>query len=90
MDVSPALSQITDVPGPIDGRKIGVIADEKSDLAGIAKLRRALSNLGAELLVIAPSEERWVGAPTACLSTGRFSTCRSIEFDAVVVAGEVE
>ena len=54
VDVSPALSQITDVPGPIDGRKIGVIADEKSDLAGIKKLRRALSNLGAELLVIAP------------------------------------
>ena len=69
VDVSPALSQITDVPGPIDGRKVGVIADEKSDLAGIAKLRRALSNLGAELLVIAPSEERWGGAPTACLST---------------------
>ena len=54
VDVSPALSQITDVPGPIDGRKIGVIADEKSDLAGIEKLRRTLSNLGAELLVIAP------------------------------------
>ena len=50
--VSPALSQIVDEPGPIDGRKVGVIADAGADLVGIAKLRRALAKLGAEVLVV--------------------------------------
>ena len=39
--LSPALSQIVTEPGPIAGRKIGVIADAGSDLAGIDKLRKA-------------------------------------------------
>ena len=34
--VSPALVQMLAEPGPIAGRKIGVIADAGSDLAGIA------------------------------------------------------
>jgi catalase len=90
VDVSPALSQITDMPGPIDGRKVGVIADEKSDLAGIAKLRRALSNLGAELLVIAPIGGT-LGRGADSLPVDRtLLTCRSIEFDAVVVAGNIQ
>ena len=90
VDVSPALSQITAVPGPIDGRKVGVIADEKCDLAGIAKLRRALSNLGAELLVVAPIGGT-LGRGADRLAVDRtLLTCRSIEFDAVVVAGDVE
>jgi catalase len=84
---SPALSQITEVPGPIAGRKVGVIADAGSDLAGIAKLRTALVKLGATVHVIAP-----VGG---VLKRGRREeivertnlTARSIEFDALVVAG---
>ena len=90
VDVSPALSQITDVPGPIDGRKIGVIADDQSDLAGIKKLRRTLSNLGAELLVIAPVGGT-LGRGADSMPVDRtLLACRSIEFDAIVVAGEVE
>ena len=42
-----------DEPGPIDGRKVGVIADAGADLVGIAKLRRALAKLGVEVLIIA-------------------------------------
>ena len=41
-------------PGPIAGRKIGVIADAGADLAGIGKLRKAAAKLGATVLVIAP------------------------------------
>ncbi len=37
---SPALSQITNVPGPVAGRKVGVLADAGSDLAGIAPSSR--------------------------------------------------
>ncbi|MCW2525548.1 MAG: catalase [Pseudonocardiales bacterium] len=85
--VSAALTQVVVTPGPIAGRKIGVIADAGSDLAGIDKLRKAFARLGATVLVIAP-----VGG---VLKRGRQTitvdrtqlTARSIEFDAIVIAG---
>jgi catalase len=85
--LSPALSQVVTEPGPIAGRKIGVVADPGSDLAGIGKLRKAAAKLGASVLVIAP-----VGG---ILSDGTrqetvertLLTARSVEFDALVVAG---
>ena len=84
---SPALSQVITEPGPIAGRKIGLIADAGSDLAGIDKVRSAAAKLGATVLVIAP-----VGG---VLSDGSHTqtvdrtllTTRSVEFDALVVAG---
>jgi catalase len=39
--LSPALSQVVTEPGPIAGRKIGVIAGVGADLGGIDKLRKA-------------------------------------------------
>ena len=74
-------------PGRIDGRKIGIIADAGSDLAGVSKLVKATAALGVTALVIAP-----VGG---VLKAGRHTvtvdrtpaTTRSIEFDALVVAG---
>jgi catalase len=85
--VSPALVQILAKPGPIDGRKVGIIADAGSDLAGITTLVKSTAALGVTALVIAP-----VGG---VLEAGRhkvnvdrtFATTRSIEFDALVVAG---
>ena len=84
--VSPALVQLLDEPGPVDGRKIAIIADGGSDLAGIATLVKHAAKLGVTALVVAP-----VGG---VLKAGRrkvnvdrtFATARSIEFDAVVVA----
>jgi catalase len=84
--VSPALVQLLAEPGPIAGRKVGIIADAGSDLAGIAKLVKATAALGVTALVVAP-----VGG---VLKSGRrqvtvdrtLATTRSIEFDAVVVA----
>ncbi|MDQ3717276.1 MAG: catalase [Actinomycetota bacterium] len=85
--LSPALSQVVDAPGPITGRKIGVIADAGSDLAGIGKLRQAMDKLGAEVLVIAPVGGV-LGRGARKLNVDRtLLTTRSIEFDAVVVAG---
>ena len=87
--ISPALSQIVEVLGPIDGRKVGVIADDGADLAGITKLRRALSKLGTDVLVVAPSGGN-LGKGSERMSADRtLLTCRSIEFDALVVAGDV-
>ncbi|MCW2495643.1 catalase [Jatrophihabitans sp.] len=85
--LSPTLSQLVVDPGPVAGRKIGVVADAGSDLAGIAKLKAAAAKQGATVLVIAP-----VGG---VLKRGRqqlpvdrtVATARSIEFDLIVIAG---
>jgi catalase len=83
---SPALSQVYREPGPIDGRKIGIIADAQADLADVGKLIKAITAAGAVPLLTAP-----VGG---VLKSGRRSeivertllTARSIEYDAIVVA----
>jgi catalase len=84
--LSPALSQIYAEPGPVDGRKVGIIADAAADLAGVSKLIKAITAAGAVPLLTAP-----VGG---VLKSGRRSetvertllTARSIEYDALVVA----
>ncbi|WP_433294207.1 catalase [Actinoplanes sp. CA-030573] len=84
--LSPALSQLVEQPGLIAGRKIGVIADRGSDLAGLRKLSTALAKLGATVLVIAPVGGT-LGTARAGVPVDRtVLTARSIEFDAVVVA----
>jgi catalase len=85
--LSPALSQIVTEPGPIAGRKIGIIADAGSDLAGISKIRKAAAKLGASVLVIAPAGGV-LGSGTHAQTVDRtLLTARSVEFDALVAAG---
>ncbi len=83
---SPALSQIVIEPGPIAGRKIGVLADAGSDLAGIAKLRAAALKLGATVLVIAPVGGTVGTGKNATTVDRTLATTRSTEFDAVLIA----
>ena len=83
---SPALSQVVSVPGPIAGRKIAVIADAGSDLAGITKLRTAMGKLGATVLVLAAVGGTLKKARTTLMVDRTNVTARSIEFDAIVVA----
>ncbi|HEY1665680.1 MAG TPA: catalase-related domain-containing protein, partial [Trebonia sp.] len=86
-DLSPALSQIVTEPGPIAGRKIGIIADAGADLGGIAKIGKAAARLGAAVLVIAPAGGVLSdGAHTQTVDR-TLLTARSVEFDALVVAG---
>jgi len=84
---SAALSQMTTTPGPISGRKVGVIADAGSDLAGIDKLRAALEGQGAKLFVIAPVGGVLKRGSRRVTVDRTLLTTRSIEFDAVLVAG---
>ncbi|MDQ2839172.1 MAG: catalase [Actinomycetota bacterium] len=84
---SPALSQVVTTPGPITGRQIAVIADAGSDLAGIKKLRTAAEKLGANVLVLAPVGGILKKGRTALNVDRTNATARSIEFDAIVVAG---
>ncbi len=84
---SPALSQIVTVPGPIAGRKIVVLADDGSDIAGIEALRAAAVALGATVFILA-AKGGFVGSGGKKLVVDRtFLTSRSIEFDALVIAG---
>jgi catalase len=85
--LSPALSQVVTRPGPISGRKVAVIADSGSDLAGIARLRTAMAKLGATVLVVAPVGGV-LGRGARAIPVDRTNlTARSIEFDAVIIAG---
>jgi catalase len=85
--LSPALSQVATEPGPIAGRKIGVIADDGADLAGIDTLREAAEKLGASVLVIAPAGGVLGRGTRKVLVQRTLLTVRSVEFDALVVAG---
>jgi catalase len=74
-------------PGPIAGRKIGVIADAAADLADIDKLRKAAVKLGASVLVIAPAGGTLAHGARRETVERTLLTARSVEFDALVVAG---
>ena len=83
---SPALSQGVTKPGPIAGRKIGIIADAGSDLAGIKRLRTAAEKRGATVLVLAPVGGVLKKNRTTLAVDRTNLTARSVEFDAVVIA----
>ena len=84
--VSAALTQVVVTPGPIAGRKIGVIADAGSDLGGISKLSKAAAKLGATVLVVAPIGGVLKKGRSSLIVDRTLLTTRSIEFDALVVA----
>lgn len=84
--LSPA-SQVVTESGPIAGRKIGIIADADADLAGISKVRKAAAKLGATALVIAPVGGVLGSGAREERVDRTLLTTRSVEFDALVVAG---
>ena len=84
--VSPALVQILAEPGPVDGRKIGIIADAGSDLAGIATLVESCAGRGVTALVIAPVGGELKAGRRSITVDRTLATTRSVEFDALVVA----
>jgi catalase len=82
VEPSPALSQIGRT-WPGDGRTIGIVVDPDGDLDGLGALRRAVSAAGMVPLLIAPH-----GGLIGDLPVQRtFATARSVEFDAILLAG---
>lgn len=84
--LSEALSQAVTEPGPVAGRRIGIVADAGSDLDGIARLTKATAAQGVSALVIAPVGGELKAGDTTLTVDRTLATTRSIEFDAVVVA----
>ncbi|MDQ0681106.1 catalase [Streptomyces achromogenes] len=83
---SPALSQIGQ-EWPPDGRIIGIITDGAADPEGVRALRQTVLDSHMVPLVIAPAGGK-VGTGTEAITVQRtFATARSVEFDALVLAG---
>jgi catalase len=80
---SPALSQIGR-SWPVEGRVVGIVADGDSDLDAVRTLRRSVLDAGMVPLVIAPRGGRIADGITVQRT---FANARSVEFDAVVLAG---
>ncbi|OUC99289.1 catalase [Streptosporangium minutum] len=80
---SPALSQVGR-EWPVDGRIIGIVADDSSDLGVVGAVRQAVLGAGMTPLIIAP-KGGMLGGSLAVQRT--FATARSVEFDAILLAG---
>ncbi|MFC0033900.1 catalase [Micromonospora chaiyaphumensis] len=79
---SPALSQVGR-EWPADGRMVGIVVDADSDLDGVSEVRRAVFAAGMVPLLVAAH-----GGTVGDLPVQRtFATGRSVEFDAVLLAG---
>ncbi|XRQ08920.1 catalase [Actinomadura welshii] len=91
-DVQPslALSQVGD-KWPTTGRIIGIVAGEGSDLDAVRALRTAIFDGDMVPLVVAPTGGQ-LGADGGdpIVAQRSFLTARSIEFDAVILAGTPE
>ncbi|GHJ37821.1 catalase [Streptomyces sp. TS71-3] len=87
VDPSPALSQLGG-EWPVDGRVIGIVADENCDLDAVRAARRAAFDAKTVPLVIAPAGGTLQDGSTEPVVVQRtFATARSVEFDAVLLAG---
>jgi catalase len=83
---SPALSQVGK-RWPVIGRTIGIIADAESDLAAVRSVRDAVSAAGMVPLIISGTGGT-LGSGARKLAVQRtYLTARSVEFDAILVAG---
>ena len=84
---SPALSQIDGLAYPVTGRNIGIVVAPGADLAGVAALQKAILAKGAVPLVVAPLGGTVVTGRRSVIVERTLAATRSVEYDAVVVAG---
>ncbi|MDT0265831.1 catalase [Streptomyces sp. DSM 44915] len=83
---SPALSQLGST-WPVDGRIVGVVTDGTTGLDGVRAVRQAVLDAGMVPLVIAPTGGVLGAGDDAVTVQRTYVTARSVEFDAVLVAG---
>jgi len=84
---SPALTQLVTAPGPVAGRVVGIVAVDGSDVAGVGKLKAGLEGQGVVVHVVGPHGGALTARKATVPVTRTLLTTRSVEFDAVVVAG---
>ncbi|WP_282796321.1 catalase [Streptomyces sp. CC224B] len=81
---SPALSQVGQT-WPTEGRIIGIVTGPDGDLEGVDAVREAVLTAGMVPLVVAPTGGVLGGGAVTVQRT--FATARSVEFDAILLAG---
>ncbi|MGZ5405311.1 MAG: catalase HPII, partial [Nocardioides sp.] len=80
---SPALSQIGGT-WPTAGRMVGIVVDPDGDLDGVEEVAAAVKAAGMVPLVVAPHGGT---LPSGMAIQRSFGATRSVEFDALLVAG---
>jgi catalase len=83
MEPSPALSQVGS-SWPSDGRVVGIVVDVDGDLTGVEEARTTIFQAGMVPLLIAA---RGGTLPDGTPIQRTFLTARSVEYDAVLLAG---
>ncbi|MER7127566.1 catalase [Streptosporangium saharense] len=86
---SPALSQVGE-SWPTTGRVVGIVADGGGDLAAVEAVRQAVLGGGMVPLVIAPAGGVLGSGDDSVTVQRTFTTARSVEFDALLLAGTPE
>ncbi|CAM5694296.1 catalase [Streptomyces griseomycini] len=86
VEPSPALSQVGRT-WPVDGRVIGIVAGPDGDLDGVHAVREAVLEAGMVPLVVAPTGGALGTGEGALTAQRSYVTARSVEFDAVLLAG---
>ncbi len=82
VEPNPVLSQVGQ-EWPADGRLIGIVVDPDGDLSDLAAVRSAVFAAKMVPLLIAPHGGKVDGVPVQ----RTFATARSVEFDAILLAG---
>jgi len=83
---SEALSQLGR-SWPVEGRLVGVVVDAASDVGAVTGLSEGLRAAGATPLLVAPVGGPVGGGDSALVAQRTYLTARSVEFDALVLAG---
>ncbi|MFE9776502.1 catalase [Streptomyces sp. NPDC005931] len=83
---SPALSQVGRT-WPADGRIVGIVTGPDGDLEGVRAVRDAVLAAGMVPLVVAPNGGKLGTGDEALTAQRTYVTARSVEFDAVLLAG---
>ncbi|MFF5727527.1 catalase [[Kitasatospora] papulosa] len=83
---SPALSQVGG-EWPVDGRVVGIVTDGADDLDTVRTVRQAVLDVGMVPLVVAPAGGTLGGDADPVVVQRTFTTARSVEFDAILLAG---
>ena len=86
---SAALTLVPAEAGPVTGRVIGVLVGDGVDGGGVTSLRNAAIGAGASVYVIGPNAGAVLGSDGPLAVDRTTLTTRSVEYDALVVAGGV-
>ncbi|MCV7282188.1 catalase [Mycolicibacterium flavescens] len=84
--LSPALSQVGQ-EWPVEGRQIGILTGPESDLAGVAAAVTAIANAKNVPFVVATHGGTLEHDGGAIPVSRTYATARSVEFDAILIAG---